>query len=230
MNRTNLFIELYNQLNGHLAKITGKSDRTPFYELVDYAAPLNGKVQRELIRLKKFGDLRNIIVHWLNYPREIIAEPTEPALNQFQGIVTSIIAPKKVDNYVKQLRVFTPNESLRNALQFMRENDFSQVIVEKDGQVALLTTEGIARWVEKKVDQEYIIDSEATVGNVLEEDIPNSYELIGRTNTIDDVQMLFTKSIEEGYPRLFAVIITQNGKPTEKPLGIITPWDLMLEA
>ncbi len=227
MDRTIRFIELYNRLAGHLAKITGKNDRTPFYELLDESAPLSRTISNELVRLKKFGDLRNVIIHGLNYPREVIAEPTEATVYHFQKIVDRIIAPRKVSDYIKDVRIFTPQESLISALRYMREYDFSQIAVSRDGQLALLTTEGIAKWLEKKVDQEYIIDSEATVGDALEEDIPNNFKLISRASTIDDVQTLFARSIEQGYPRLFAVIITLNGRPSEKLLGIITPWDMI---
>ena len=52
---------------------------------------------------------------------------------------------------------------------------------------------------------------------------------MGPENTVYDAQEAFRKAIETKHPRLFAIIITDNGKKTGKPIGIVTPWDLTPE-
>jgi hypothetical protein len=48
-----------------------------------------------------------------------------------------------------------------------------------------------------------------------------------RKDTIYDAREAFTHALRRKQPRLFALIVTENGKTTEKPLGIVTPWDLL---
>jgi len=38
---------------------------------------------------------------------------------------------------------------------------------------------------------------------------------------------IFQRAIEQRKPRIYALLITEHGKATEHPLGIITPWDLL---
>jgi non-specific serine/threonine protein kinase len=49
---------------------------------------------------------------------------------------------------------------------------------------------------------------------------------MGPEDSIYEAQQAFTKSIEKNRPRLFAVLVTDNGKSSGKPIGIVTPWDL----
>lgn len=44
---------------------------------------------------------------------------------------------------------------------------------------------------------------------------------------ITDAHEAFASALERQQPRLFAVIITDSGRPTEPPIGIVTPWDLL---
>ncbi len=44
-----------------------------------------------------------------------------------------------------------------------------------------------------------------------------------------DARHAFTHAIERKQPRIYAILVTQNGKPSERPLGIVIPWDLLEE-
>jgi hypothetical protein len=133
MRRADRFIELHNQLSAHLIEITGERHSPPFYRLVDQAANRSDTVRREAARLREYGDLRNVIVHNRSYPEEIIAEPTEETLARFSDIVRRIIAPKRLDSYRKQIKVFSTEDKLVTALRHMHDNDFSQIVVRDYG-------------------------------------------------------------------------------------------------
>jgi hypothetical protein len=108
----------------------------------------------------------------------------------------------------------------------MRDNDFSQIVIEEKGRVSLLTVEGVAKWFEEQADNDLISVSKVKVRDALSCDLSNTFVIMGPEDTFYDAQKAFTKSIEKNRPRLFAVIITDNGKRTGKPVGIVTPWDL----
>jgi CBS domain-containing protein len=226
MSRAEEFIELYNRLSDHLTQITDRDDGYSFSALLDLAGERSSAVRAEARRLKDYGDLRNAIVHHRAYPREVIAEPTARAVEEFASIVDRVISPRRlIPTFSVDIRPFQPEERLVDALRYMGENDFSQIIVLKSGSLRMLTSEGIARWVERQTEDPIIDVSEATIDDALRHEIHGSSQLMGRNDTVYDAQVAFATALE-----LFAIIITQNGRLTEKPLGIVTPWDLLEHA
>jgi hypothetical protein len=217
MRRADQFVQLYNQVADYLAKLTGESTRTPFYQLIERAATTNWIVRREATQLRKYGDLRNAIVHGSDYPREVIAEPTEETIARFASIVQRLVSPKRLDSFRKPIQLFSVSDKLSAALRYMRANDFSQIIVRENSELSLLTAEGIAKWLEEQVEQDIISVAEASISDALACDIPNSFKVMSREDTVDTAQAAFATAIEQSTPRLFAIIVTQNGQPHETP-------------
>lgn len=50
---------------------------------------------------------------------------------------------------------------------------------------------------------------------------------MSRNQTVYDAMEIFMRAIEQRKPRIYALLITGQGKATESLLGIITPWDLL---
>ena len=50
---------------------------------------------------------------------------------------------------------------------------------------------------------------------------------MARDATVFDAENAFAQLPNRDVSRLYAIIVTQNGKRTEKPLGIVTPWELL---
>ncbi len=230
MNDAEQFIELYNQISDHLRGITGLDNTATFADLVRAAALSNAAVRAEERRLRDYGDLRNAIIHYRRYPAEIIAYPTEQTVSTFAGIVRKITNPRRLDSLRQgSIRCFGREEQLVAALRYMRDRDYSQVVVKEgaDDELKLLTVEGVARWFELQVEEEYIEVMEAKVGDALACETSSSFAVMGRDQTIFDAEARFATAIEKKQPRLFAIIITHSGKRTQAPVGILTPWDLI---
>ncbi len=224
MSRADTFIQLYNQLDEHLARIMDEDSRTPFYSLVERAAQRRFIVKRDEVTLKKYGSLRNLIVHDADYPERVLAEPTEETLAQFGRIVQHLINPRTLDDFRREVHTFSERDALTSALEHMRSGDFSQVVV-RDDRLALLTTEGVAKWLERQHATASLAN--ATIGDALTHELPGSFELVSRRETLEQAQAAFIGALERGKPRLYALIITENGKPHETPLGVVTPWDVI---
>lgn len=126
--------------------------------------------------------------------------------------------------FARRLWVFSRDERLTHALGYMRRENFSQVVVSDNGTLALLTVEGIARFVEDRADEDQIDLAGATVGEALAHDDPTSFAVMGSTNTLADAHAAFAGRDREG--RLYAIILTDTGTSTEEPIGIVTPWDI----
>lgn len=208
--------------------LTGLGVDASFSQLVDCASGKNAAVRMEGARLKDYGDLRNAIVHHRAYPREIIAEPSEEVVARFRKVVESVLSPKLlIPTFQREVKCFAPNDPLAEALRYMGANDYSQVVVRMEKRLSLLTVEGIASWLERNVAEDIISVRDARIADVHTFEAPNGHVIMRRNDTVYEARGAFARAIEEGRPRLFAIIVTQSGKETEAPLGIVTPWDLL---
>lgn len=96
MDRAGEFIQLYNRLSDHLVTLVDAESYLTYAQLLRRAAHSSTAVASYESDLRDYGDLRNAIIHYKNYPREVLAEPTEPTLAAFRAIVDRVIAPKRL--------------------------------------------------------------------------------------------------------------------------------------
>lgn len=224
MDRHSTFIGLYNQLADHLITLTGSNEFERFYHLIDMAAEKNAAVRMHAQQLKKYGDFRNVIEH----NNEFFDEPSEGTLTRFQALAKNILSPEPLlPTFQKDVHCFAPNESLGTALGYMRTNDYSQVVVHTGEALALLTLEGIARWLSQSAEDDHILLKTCAIEQVLANEHSGSFGIMGRNHSVYDAKDAFSRPLGQGKTRLHAVIITQNGKIGEKPLGMVTPWDIL---
>lgn len=227
MDRHATFIGLYNQLADHLIELTGANEFERFYRLIDMAAEKNAAVKHHAQQLKKYGDFRNVIEH----NNEFFDEPGDATLARFQTLTKNILSPEPLlPTFQKNVHCFSPNEPLGSALGYMRTNDYSQVVVHTGEKLALLTLEGIARWLAQSSEDETVLLKRYLIEHVLMNEHEGGFGVLGRNHSVYDAKDAFSRPIGSGKTRLHAVIITQNGKLEEKPLGIVTPWDILEDA
>jgi len=228
MNRAEEFLRLYNKLSDYLYKKYREGRRTGFTRMVDIASARDPLIRSFNDDLREFADLRNAIVHDRSYPNQILAEPNEQCMERFKKIHEKITSPKLVyPTFKAEIRVFYEEDNLKSALRYMKENDFSQIVVSDDDNLNLLTTEAITRWLADRMDDIGNEMPKSTVGYALRYIDEGNFLLMERNETVYTARDTFDNSTEPIMPELCAVIITHSGKPTEKPLGIITPWDIM---
>jgi CBS domain-containing protein len=168
------------------------------------------------------GQLRNVIVHGENYDETIIAVPNGDVVTKFHRIAESIMkSPLLLEYCSKNPPYVSEDISLPEVLRNMFKHDYSQVIVESCGEYRLLSREGVSKWVEANIDNDLVSIAETRVEDVLpHEDITNC-EYVNRSTDV----FAFIDIIGSPKKRVQAVIITEHGKPDEKPLGIATVWD-----
>ncbi len=230
MDRAQQFIQLYNQLSRYLREHSESDSNLPFYQLIRTVATTHSTVRRYLADLKEYGDLRNAIVHNQTYPQVVIAEPTEATIAQFTHIVQSITAPKRLlPTFQKQVRVFSTEAPLLEALDYLKNNQYSQVVVQTRNGLALLSIEGIALWLADQQRTEMNV-ANVTVGEAVVHENPDNVLFMARNAIIDDAREAFSTTLTRPHPRLLVIVITNTGKRTEPPLGLITPWDLLQDA
>lgn len=231
MNRADEFVRLYNELTDKLARDARLDHHVSFVELIERAAHRNPVVRRNESLLRDYAELRNAIIHYRSYPGEYVAEPTERTLERFRRLVDQVTSRRRLyPAHRKDVRVFGEQEPLTEALQYMEDHDYSQVVVLKRGEHVLLTAEGVAEWLQAKAGEKCLNLADYTVGEVHEHEKGEKSAVMKRSQGIEEALELFSETaLNRRSGRIYAIIITQNGKRTEKPLGIVTAWDLLRE-
>ena len=119
---------------------------TKFYLLLDDVAARNRAVSHCRYDLEKMADLRNIMIHHAGYPEQILAVPTSDTVAELEKIVKLVTSPPALmPMFRADIRTFSPSDSLSAALVFMKQHDFSQVVVSSENGLRLMTSEAVTR-------------------------------------------------------------------------------------
>jgi CBS domain-containing protein len=126
-----------------------------------------------------------------------------------------------------EVAIARPDDPISKVLEHVRHFDYSQLPVYDDGRyIALLTTNAIARWLANQLATNAGLAEEERVVRVLE--FAEPYEqavLLPRALTAAEAIDRLSRGGPGGRPAA-ALIITDSGKATEKPLAVIVADDL----
>jgi hypothetical protein len=153
--RGDRFEGAYNKIDALLRKKIGGAKNLSFASVVTEAARKDATVQRHKDDLLEYGDLRNAIVHDRGKSPVLLADPREDVVVKIEKILNSLSHPRLLRSIARPvpIRIFAADVVLAEALSYMRENDFSQVIAFRDGKHLVLSTEGVALWLEVKAKE-----------------------------------------------------------------------------
>jgi hypothetical protein len=216
----------YNKIDALLRKKIGGAKTLSFATVVNEAARKDATVYANRDDLLEYGELRNAIVHDRGKSLVLLADPREDVVVKIEKILNRLSHPKLLRSIARPvpIRIFTESAVLAEALSYMRENDFSQVIAFRDGKHLVLSTEGVALWLEAKSKEDIIALSEARLGDVLNFEPEDSCIYLKANDTTDRAREVFANDIGK---RLFSALVTEHGDATEKPINIVTPWDIV---
>lgn len=222
------FIRLYNELDHAVKKIVNEKGSVPFWKRLRMAAKVHPHIRRNLDELLEIHELRNAIVHHRSYPATIIAIPTAEIVDKLAEVVAELSSPELLmPAFKRQIHVFSSTSPLHESLAYMKRQGFRQIVLKAEGQLALITSKGIANWLLGQADGKAVVLSDATLGDLLPFEETGSVEFLAQDSTIDTARQIFDIAQRSRPRHLFAVLVTKTGLPTEDPLGIITPRDLL---
>jgi RNase P protein component len=227
MDRTQQFLNRFNELEQFLRDATNSKREVPFGSLIGRTSQQNAAVRRYERDLREFADLRNAIVH--EHPRgHVIADIRKEALDEFTAMADQIMAPERVyPLFRREIHVYQENDRLTKAVKDLWESGHSQIIVRVDKMLTLLSSQGITRWLGSQVNGQAIDLADASVGDALTYEEEGGIAFLSRNAPLDEARELFLSFPTRHSQRLRAVVITENGRPTEAPLGLITASDLV---
>lgn len=223
MTLSNRFLAAFNRIEKQLKKLTGK-ENTPFFGMLKHGSN-NAVIRRYTVELKEFADLRNAITHERTDPSFVIAEPHGTTVGRIEAIANLLEAPPLVSpKFLLKVIYLDAADPISKALTFIEKNNVSQFPCYQNRTTfaGLLSERCIARWVSHYVEDEIFDLSEVTISEVLtHNETENNVAFISRNTNLFVVQDMFVKN-----SLLEATIITENGKMDEKPIGIVSLWDI----
>lgn len=227
MSSSEKFLVAFNKIENHLASLKGGRGHRGMRELV---RTLRGK--SKLIRLfeedlREFAELRNAIVH--RTTGESIAEPTAVSVTRIEHIARALINPPLAMEIASHpVFVCDVRAVAHKIIQRMASDEFEHVPV-YDGQkfVGVFSDISIMKWVAARTQIDF---AHLTMGDMKPYlDKPdtgvNGYQFAPKHMDIFEMQERFLSFIDEK-KQLGALFITENGKRTEKILGVVTPRSL----
>lgn len=223
------FVEAHNRVAKYLRRVLDCEQELGFMSMVREGARSQPRIRRYKDELLQFAKLRNAIVHE-QYGGEVIAEPNPTATERYERIASEFENPPLVSQrYHQDVKRLQRAESVGVALDWVQTLDLSQFPVYDAGEFSgLLTERCIAHWLayNRSIG---LVDLDTPVSEVLlyDETKGENVMFLERDATVFEARDLFVQGPRRDRPLLDAVLITEHGKKDEKPLGIITPWDLI---
>ena len=225
MNNAERFIASFNRIHNYLSFLDNEEEyKKPFYRLLDENEHRNLAVKKYKNDLQIFADLRNVMVHKKLVPNSYIAQPTDKVVKHIEQIEEEIKSPEKVYPLFKRNVVqFNHDDLFTEVLKTINEKKFTHFPIYRNKElIGLLTEKGITVWLANHLKEETINLKKTFVEEiVLEDKNRNNYLFIKKEMSVEVAADLLKND-----RRLDALLITDNGKKTETPIGIITPSDL----
>jgi hypothetical protein len=218
------FVHAFNQIERHLRQLTGRDANCRFPDLLRAASENNAVVFWYKDEILQYGRLRNAIVHEQGTESIYMADPRDSACSRIEELRERILSPKTLRTISPHvpLRIFTSTNSVSDALAYMKANDFSQVIALNDGSYIILSAEGIAHWLGSK--ENMVMLREIFLAEIARFEPEDTYRYMSADDTIERALDVFTNDLGK---RVFSILATETGLPTEEPITIITPWDFV---
>lgn len=229
MTNSETFIDTYNKIDSYIKKIEGYDSYVNFAQKVKNS---NDKVvKRFKEELLSFGELRNAIVHNPKIGNKSIAEPHDSTVLRITAIHASITNPERVvPKFQFEVLGARKSDYINDILIVMKKMSFSQFpVVDDSGAVCeLINNNTISRWLSSQLEENgTIIMEHVKVEDLIQEiEFKENYKFVSRHTSIYEAYDLFINQINEKQRNLDVLFITQNGKPSEKLLGLITIEDI----
>ncbi len=229
MSAADEFLDLYKKLEQSAIDIYG-------------FAP-DGRAIGELERMKQYEDIRrelkycrdvrNLLSHNEKIDSSYSVEPSRAMIALLKDAIFRVENPGRCIDYATKQPYILLADIETPALKLMREmteRGFSHVPLVQDGVVTAVFS--------ASTPFSYILEhggaklDEGTTLRYFEKYLPinmhatESFRYLSRMTLLTAAQTLFVDSLKEAR-RIGMIFVTENGKPHEKLLGVITPHDIM---
>ncbi len=220
------FEAAYNQIH-HSLKDMVNSTSNKFTTLVRYGSHLK-VIQNFQDELIQFAKLRNALVHEKHSDGSYIAEPHHDVVLRLEHVAQVLSRPQHAMTIAtKPVVQFQYKDTLKHILNHVESVTYSNYPIYKGTEyIGLLTTKAIVNWMSCHLQKSTVDLSQASIQDVMTYDDERIVHFAPKASTIFEIELLFGKHQQKN-KELQMIIITENGRRNEKPLGVVTYWDIV---
>ena len=229
MNRTDEFLDLYRTLELEAA--------SQYHLPVDHRTIQSLMTRPEFERfrpeLEYCRDVRNLLSHKPRVDGAYAVEPSEAMLETLRRVLRRLQTPEtnlQCATRIERALTAAPEDAVLPVMRRMHEQGFSHVPILVDGRVAGVFSENtIFACV---LDETIAGLTEVTPFSALERYLPLSarqkrrFAFVPRNGSIYASERMLRESFDR-VERLDMLFVTENGRETERVLGLLTPWDVL---
>ncbi|MGI6366855.1 MAG: CBS domain-containing protein [Anaerolineae bacterium] len=223
------FILAFNRIERRLAELGGVDERRSFGEKLRAAARIEPAVAHIERPLREFAELRNALVH---SDRDLpLAEPRDAVVQEIERYQQLLHNPPRIgERYTRPVATVFQTDPVRLALRRMRHEGYTQLPVrDRAGScVGLFTGESVARWLgalEEGAGGGVDLDGTSVQEVLRLAGGDERHTFLSPGATLFEALAQFEQHQRQGH-RLDAILITQDARPDQRLLGIITPRNL----
>ena len=217
----------FNQIHRSLKYIV-KIREDKFKVLLDVGARRHHLIGKYHSDLTQYAKLRNSLVHDKRKLGYYIAEPHIDVVTHIEKIAELLNRPNyALSIATREVISFDFESSILIAFQEIKKHGYSQYpVYDNNKYVGLLQTGDIVKWISENIVNTVLDICEVKVSDIIADVNDHPIEFVKKSIDIFEVEELYENKHKERID-LEAVIITENGKRNETPLGLITAWDLI---
>lgn len=217
----------FNQVHDALRDIVQINDER-FVVLVKIGAKKYQIIETFKKDLEQYAKLRNAIVHEKMEVGFYIAEPNAKVVNHIEKIANLLNRPNFALSIAsKNVVYFDVQDSILKVTSAIKEYGYSKFPIYKNKKcIGLLTAGSIMKWMAQQMNSGVVNLSEIHVEDIMLVEKERPIEIVAKNINIFEVENIFEKAHKKKR-KIEGIVITENGKSDEAPLGMITAWDLI---
>lgn len=223
------FETAFNRIHKALREMVKETESDAFVELLYSGYKNHSLIRKYKSDLHQFAKLRNAIVHERVNADFYIAEPHIEVVERIEEICREFEKPQTALSIATSpVFYYYEDAYLKDVLKVINKFDFTRFpVYDKDDKyVALLTSTEIIQWMAKHFSSEVIHFEDVRIKELLTKGKNYFVTFVTEHASLYEIEELFERYHTRG-KKLQAVIITETGDRHGKPIGVITPWDLL---
>ena len=228
--RVDEFLDLYKQLEDLLEEKYRSARRRYSSVVLEYIRDEESVPVRD--RLEVCREIRNLLTHSADLGGRPIVEPSLPVVESLREVLELLRRPPRaMDRAIAGPRMMTAplDRKVLRLMEVMEKNGYSHIPVLQEGQLYGVFSAGtLFRYVlahkGRSVTPETTL---ADLGPMLKlSNSPGHYAFLPADATVQQVKAVF-QGVQARNRRISVVFLTEHGKPGERLLGMLTPWDVL---
>lgn len=216
------FLKAIDKIESELREKAKAAPDVDFSELLKACNWNNRVVRVNMVLLQSLSEVRRAILIKNGGKQILLATPSDNTVSEAERMADLLSRHFSVLDYAsKPVQTISADDSALTAFERMKELHTSKFPVYQGSRyVGFITMEAIAFWcMEGK-------SASAPVSQVLAGYAQNDVVLfLGKDRDAQDALSAYSDLIKKG-SNLMAVIVTENGSPSEPPLGLLTVSDM----